>query len=518
MTYDDELNDNFFDDELLDGNNFNEEGADGSNAHSAPFFDENGIRFSTRGNIILSFPEGTTGRLVIPEGTEHLSADAFKLSGAVTELVIPSTLKTLHHNVFRKLSSLRSFTVHPDNIYFNTDSEGQILFNQDFTKIIKVSCDCDNAHVPYGVSEIENYAFQYCEKITNIVVPDTVTIVGTGAFAHCHNLREITLGPNTKKIPGWLFMDCPALGQITIPNSVKRLGIGAFAQCTSLKEVHLPDTLQAINGQCFADCVSLENIFLPISVKSVGDGAFDGCRNLVAINVDENNAKLSSENGLLYNKYQSQLIRCPENSRSFELPELLSSITPSAFSGCHNLTSINLPIYIINIPDYCFSDCTELESVSLPTNLITIGSSAFEGCRKLNDLSLPPTLQSIGDYAFSGCTALEKIDLPQNLSEIGSSNPKENKKNGCTFYGCSSLKELYIPDKVTSLNEYCFGNCSSLQTIRIPYLIDYLNNDLFVGCDSLRKAILANPYTEIEVGTFSENVEIVFDNPIDKSV
>ncbi|MBP5758688.1 MAG: leucine-rich repeat protein, partial [Bacteroidales bacterium] len=63
-----------------------------------------------------------------------------------------------------------------------------------------------------------------------------------------------------------------------------------------------------------------------------------------------------------------------------------------------------------------------------------------------------------------------------------------------------------------------FGNCSSLQTIRIPYLIDYLNNDLFAGCDSLRMAILANPYTEIEDGTFSEKVEIIFDNPTDKSV
>ena len=284
-------------------------------AHSAPFFDENGIRFSTSGKILLLFPEGTEGRVVIPEGTEHLSADAFKLSGTVTELVIPSTLMTLHHNVFRRLRNLRSFTVHPDSIYFNTDSEGQTLFNHDFTKIIKVSCDCDDAHFPNGVSEIGNYAFQHCEKITNIVVPDTVTTVGTGAFAHCRNLREITLGPNTKKIPGWLFMDCSALEQITIPDSVKRLGTGAFAQCSNLKAVHRPETLQAINGQCFADCVSLERIFLPISVKNVGTGAFDGCCNLVAIDVDEDNAKLSSENGLLYNKYQTQLLRCPEGSR-----------------------------------------------------------------------------------------------------------------------------------------------------------------------------------------------------------
>lgn len=478
-------------------------------AHSAPFFDENGIRFSSSGKIILSFPEGTAGRLVIPEGTEHLAADAFKHCGQITEIVIPSTLKSLHYSNYRKQNGIRHFEVHPDNIFMHTDSTGSLLYNQDFTTLFKASCDYSDPRLPFGLIRIGNFAFQYCSQLTNIVLPDTISEVGANAFAHCTNLSDITLSDSQKKLSGWLFMDCNSLEHITIPENIKRIGTGAFAQCTNLKEIHLPEKLQVINPQAFLDCQSLTEIFIPRFVKSIGAGAFDGCTELREITVDEDNAKLSSDKGVLYNKYQSQLIRCPENSDQFLVPDFVSSLAPAAFSGCRKLTRITLPQYILAIPPYCFSDCTDLQSVTLPALLNTIGQSAFEGCRQLKDISLPPTLQSIGDYAFSGCASIEKIDLPRNLSEIGRTNAKEDEKTGCTFYGCTSLKELSIPNRVSSLNEYCFGNCSSLELVSISYMIDFLNNDLFSGCTNLKKVILNNPYTVIEDGTFDENVEIV---------
>ena len=96
-------------DELMDSpteeNSFENE----DSAHTAPYFDKNGTRFSTSGKIILSFPEGTAGRLVIPEGTEHLAADAFKHCGQITEIVIPSTLKSLHYSNYRRLKNLHHF-------------------------------------------------------------------------------------------------------------------------------------------------------------------------------------------------------------------------------------------------------------------------------------------------------------------------------------------------------------------------------------------------------------------------
>ena len=499
-------------DELIDSptekNSFGHDGS-GESAHSAPYIDENGTRFSTSGKIILSFPEGTAGRLVIPEGVEHLAADAFKHCGQITEIVIPSTLKSLHYSNYRRLKNLHHFEVHPDNPFLRTDSTGSLLYNNDFTIIFKACCDYSEANLPFGITHIGNFAFQYCTKLTNVVLPDTIIEVGANAFAHCTNLSDITLSDSQKKLSGWLFMDCNSLEHITIPENIKRIGTGTFAQCTNLKEIHLPEKLQVINPQAFLDCQSLTEIFIPRFVKTIGMGAFDGCTELCNITVDGDNAKLSSDKGVLYNKYQSQLIRCPENSDQFHIPDLVSSLAPAAFSGCRKLTKITLPQYILAIPPYCFSDCTELQSVTLPALLNIIGQSAFEGCCKLNDICLPPTLQSLGDYAFSGCTSIEKIDLPRNLSEIGRNDGKENEKAGCTFYGCTSLKALTIPDKVSSLNEYCFGNCSSLEFVSIPYMIDFLNNDLFSGCTSLKKVILNNPYTEIEEGTFDENVEIV---------
>ncbi|MBO4740333.1 MAG: leucine-rich repeat domain-containing protein, partial [Bacteroidales bacterium] len=383
------------------GEEFYDDSENSEQAHPAPFFDENGIRFSSSGKIILSFPENTTGRVVIPEGAEHISADAFKHCGEITEVVIPSTIKSLHSNVFRKQNTLRRFDVHPDNIFLHTDSKGEILYNHDFTTIIKVSCDCEEVRIPFGVTAIGSYAFLGCTKLESIEIPDTVIILGTGAFGQCSSLKYIKLSPNIKKIQGWLFMDCTALERIEIPEGVRRIGTGAFARCTSLTEINLPESTQMINEQAFIDCKSLVEVFIPRNVKGVGVSAFDGCSALTDITVDEDNAKLSSEDGILYNKYQSQLMRCPENCQEFDIPQLTSSFLQAAFSGCRNLSRIRIPQYVINIPDYCFAECPRLEEVILPEGLLNIGQSAFENCAQLTDIVLPPILQYIGDYAFA---------------------------------------------------------------------------------------------------------------------
>ena len=78
---------------------------------------------------------------------------------------------------------------------------------------------------------------------------------------------------------------------------------------------------------------------------------------------DENNTKQSSENGLLYNKYQSQLIRVPKTVTLLNCPSCSLQLHHLLFQAATTSPPSSFLIYIINIPDYCFSDCTELQSV-----------------------------------------------------------------------------------------------------------------------------------------------------------
>lgn len=479
-------------------------------AHSAPFTDPHGNRLSTSGTILLSLPENASGHITIPEGIEHVAADAFKRCGKITEITIPASLKTLHHSNFRKQNSLLRFHVSPDNVFLHTDASGKALFNQDYTLLLKVACDVEEIHFPFGITGIGNHAFQGCTKLRNIAIPDTITLLGASAFAECTSLADVTIGTGVKKLPGWLFKHCTALQHIALPDGLRRIGTGAFAQCTSLGQITLPANLQAINDEAFMDCSSLKQIFIPRWVKTVGTAAFEGCSSLVAIDVDDDNAKLSSDGGLLYNKYQSQLLRCPENASPKALPELLSSFADAAFSGCKKIREITIPQYVTSLPKYCFAFCEYLETVELNQCLTHIGQSAFEGCTRLKNISLPQSLRSIGDYAFAYCASIEELPLPENITEIGRDENKENMRSGCTFYGCKSLKHIEIPNRVAHLGEYCFGNCESLESVSLPYMIDYIYSDLFAGCHALKELLLANPYTKMDEDALPDNIMVVY--------
>mgnify|MGYP002623782265 CR=1 FL=1 len=482
----------------------------GQSEHNAPFFDEYGNRLSTSGKILLSLPENASGHITIPEGIEHVTADAFKRCGLITEITIPTSLKTLHHSNFRKQNSLLRFHVSPDNVFLHTDAGGKALFNQDYTFLFKVACDVEEIQFPFGITAIGNHAFQGCAKLRTIAIPDTVNMLGASAFADCTSLSDITIGTGVKKLPGWLFKHCTSLQHIAMPDSLRRIGTGTFAQCTSLAQITLPSDLQAINDEAFIDCSNLRHIFIPRWVKAVGTAAFEGCSSLSAIDVDDDNAKLSSEGGLLYNKYQSQLLRCPENASFEALPELLSSFADAAFSGCKKITKIAIPQYITSLPKYCFAFCENLETVELNQNLTHIGQSAFEGCKRLENITLPQSVKTIGDYAFAYCASIEELTLPENLTDIGSDESKENMRSGCTFYGCKSLKHIEIPNRIANLGEYCFGNCESLETVSLPYMIDYIYSDLFAGCHALKELVLANPYTKFDDGALPDNTSVVY--------
>lgn len=67
---------------------------------------------------------------------------------------------------------------------------------------------------------------------------------------------------------------------ITIPDSVTIIGHDAFSGCNSLVSVTIPDSVTIIGNGAFVDCSSLTNIKIPDSVTSIGDVAFFGCSNI----------------------------------------------------------------------------------------------------------------------------------------------------------------------------------------------------------------------------------------------
>ncbi|MBQ1864977.1 MAG: leucine-rich repeat domain-containing protein [Thermoguttaceae bacterium] len=125
--------------------------------------------------------------------------------------------------------------------------------------------------------------------------------------------------------------------EFTVPEGVTHIGEWSFATCASLVSITLPDSLTSIGDRAFLGCSSLKSIVLPAGVTEVCDGAFDYCASLEKIEVDRNNSKYCSLDGVLYTKDFRTLLCYPAGKKDehFHVPESVTQpgLVPSARPG-----------------------------------------------------------------------------------------------------------------------------------------------------------------------------------------
>jgi ketosteroid isomerase-like protein len=324
-----------------------------------------------------------------------------------------------------------------------TDSAGKAL-KDNYSKYVNIDLSGST------MTSIENNAFSQCSSLTSVTIPNTVTSIGDGAFS-CYNLTSVT-----------------------IPNTVTSIGSRAFESCANLTGITIPNSVTSIGSQAFNGCTSLTDITIPTSVTNIGTGAFSGCTKLTAINVDNANNAYSSQDGVLYNKDKTTLIKYPNvKTGAFTIPASVTNIG-SAFYGCTGLTSVTIPASVTSIGDGAFSGCTGLTSVTIGNGVTSIGESAFQNCTSLTGITIPDNVTSIRYDAFRGCTGLTSITIPNTVTSI----------QARTFYGCTGLTDVTIGNGVTSIEGQAFYGCTGLTSIIIPNTVTIIDT-AFQNCTSL---------------------------------
>ena len=229
------------------------------------------------------------------------------------------------------------------------------------------------------VTKIYEYAFQDCESLTSVTIPDSVTSIGAGAFRDCSKLTSIMIPDSFKwiSIGNGAFENCTSLESITIPDSVANIGIGAFANCTSLKSITLSSTIIGIDWYTFKDCTSLESITIPNSVTWIGYEAFSGCTSLETITMSDSLASIGydafAETPWLDNKRKEDplvivnriLIDGKTCNDAITIPDFVTDIGAQAFYGCKSIVSIILPASVTWIDEEAFAECTNLETLTI---------------------------------------------------------------------------------------------------------------------------------------------------------
>lgn len=119
--------------------------------------------------------------------------------------------------------------------------------------------DVVTVEIEEGITKIDDYAFAFCQNLTEIDIPEGVTSVGTNAFSGCTKLEKITL-PSTLEEIGMFAFDAVAAKEIDVPKSVKKIDEYAFAQCGDLAEIRIHSKDLEIAETAFEQCANLKII------------------------------------------------------------------------------------------------------------------------------------------------------------------------------------------------------------------------------------------------------------------
>lgn len=134
-------------------------------------------------------------------------------------------------------------------------------------------------------------AFKNC-GIKEVIIPDTVKMIGDETFLGCEGLVNISLPEGLEMIDRSAFQYCDGLTEVIIPDNVTVIGSDAFATCDNLTRVTLPADLEEIRKNTFYSCPNLTDVVMGDNVKYIKEGAFAGCSKLTNINIPENGIEI----------------------------------------------------------------------------------------------------------------------------------------------------------------------------------------------------------------------------------
>ncbi|MBE6207773.1 MAG: hypothetical protein E7132_03770 [Rikenellaceae bacterium] len=300
-----------------------------------------------------------------------------------------------------------------------------------------------------------NNEIWYTSTDGKIVEPD-VDAFGVAIKSNTYENGKgvITFDGDVKMIGERAFQDCESLVSITLPEGLTTIGERAFLFCTSLTSITLPEGLTTIGSSAFSGCTSLASITLPEGLTTIGDGAFSFCTSLASVTIPEGVTTIGSE-----------AFRYCTSLTSITIPEGVTTIGRQAFWDCTSLASITLPEGVTTIGAYAFSSCTSLAKFEGPLAtsdqrcIVIDGALVAFAPAELFEYVIPEGVTSIGGYAFSGCRSLASITLPEGLTTIGER----------AFLFCTSLTSVYCkPTTPPAGGSDMFRNNATDRKIYVP--------------------------------------------------
>ncbi|MBR6190616.1 MAG: leucine-rich repeat protein [Prevotella sp.] len=381
--------------------------------------DGSSVSVTYQGTYYSSYSNEYTGTVVIPETVTYngktysvtsIGDYAFYLCSGLTSVTIPNSVTSIGSWAFYYCNGLTKVIV-PNfdiknwcsikfgNYYANPLLYAHHLYSDENTEITELV-------IPDGVTSIGSFTFPGCSGLTSVTIPNSVNSIGNSAFSGCSGLTSVTIPNSVTSIGAEAFYSCSGLTSVSIPNSVTRIGTSAFSGCSGLSSITIPTSVTSIGYSAFYGCSGLTSVTIPNSVTSIGYSAFYGCSGLTKVIVPNFDIKNWCSIKFCENYanplYYAHHLYSDDNTEITKLviPDDVTSIDSYAFGGCSGLTSVTIPNSVTSIGSSAFRGCSGLTSVTIPNSVTTINSRAFYDS-KIKSLTIGGGIQTIASDAFS---------------------------------------------------------------------------------------------------------------------
>ena len=491
-------------------------------------------------------------KVVIGEGVESISDNAFHYYENLRSVSLPSTLTSIGEAAFWACSSLQSITL-PNNL----TNIGLNAFRacHSLTQVL----------IPASVTNIDGSAFECCTGLTDVVFEGNSLEFGSGAtFYDCTSLKNVffngtradwtasrgssgsvlpaaaqiyykndlissgTCGDNSSgnntqwkltkagtliitvgtgcteggiadfaygKTPWYQDIYDSGIRCLIIGSGIKTIGSYAFADCTDLAEIIVPDGVISIGDGAFQQNSGAKRVVLPPSTVYIGHGALRDCSALTSVSLPD-----SMSNRLFLDMFEG----CT-NLKSVDIPDGITDIYEGDLASCPNWTDIYYDNWgrvwnrvVSNVRD----SIPDRMNVHFKDNIYDSGSC---GENVTWTLTADGTLTISGtgamtDYTYDSrspwysCrTYIKRVVMQQGVTSIGDH----------AFWDCSGLTSVTIPDGVTSIGGDAFSGCAALTSVTIPGSVTSIGGGAFSGCTSLTSVAIPSSVTEIGGSAFS---------------
>ncbi len=325
------------------------------------------------------------------------------------------------------------------------------------------------------VTAIGEGAFRNDLEIGQLIIPDSITMIGAGAFDGCVNLMSATIGSGVTSIPKEAFRKCTFLKTVEFSDTLVSIGESAFSYCERLLKIEMPNTVKTVSPKAFYQCVALKDVTFSSSLELIGESAFDKCLKLKQVVI-------------------------PDGAPTV--------IEPYAFSITTNPTD-----------DMRMS----IEYVELGDSVVSIGKGAFKENSFIRELVLGESITSIGGGAFYKCRRMYTITVRgENVPACQTEeiiNSDQDLVSASSFDGCYVVREILDCSGTLVAGSSAMGGLlESVWNVRTPNetskvsydettgLIYYLGND--VPYSATRGTDCAVVIAAL-LDKFNENVDVV---------